>query len=96
VIPQDAPREMKTMARIARVNVCPIVVDSLAQSLFVDGFRANDAPTNDSPSGRSGRRTRWTPARPAIHRAAFAYGAAYAVVLPGDPYPVIRPVSPRR
>jgi hypothetical protein len=30
-----------------------------------------------------------------LHRATFAYGAAYAVVLPGDPVPVIRPASPR-
>jgi hypothetical protein len=31
----------------------------------------------------------------AAHRSAISYGAAYAVVLPGDPVPVIRPVSPR-
>jgi hypothetical protein len=30
-----------------------------------------------------------------IHRAAFAYGTSYAIVLPGDPVPVIRGASPR-
>ena len=30
-----------------------------------------------------------------VHRAALTFGAAYVVVLPGDPVPVIRGVSPR-
>lgn len=31
-----------------------------------------------------------------LHRSIMKYGAAYMVVLPGDPQPVMRPVSPRR
>jgi hypothetical protein len=31
-----------------------------------------------------------------LHRSVIEYGLAYTVVLPGEPYPVIRPVSPRR
>lgn len=31
-----------------------------------------------------------------LHRAVCQYGVAYTVVLPGDPQPVMRPVSPRR
>lgn len=31
-----------------------------------------------------------------LHRSVMKYGLAYAVVLPGKPQPVIRPVSPRR
>ena len=99
LIPQDAPREMRTLARIARVNVCKIVVDSLAQSLFVDAFR--DDPTNPTSSTESKIWKTWQANKmdarqSGLHRAAAAYGASYAVVLPGDPYPVIRPVSPRK
>jgi hypothetical protein len=99
LIPQDAPREMRVLARIARVNVCKIVVDSLAQSLFVDGFR--DSPTTPTNAAESVLWKTWQANKmdtrqSGLHRAAAAYGASYAVVLPGDPYPVIRPVSPRK
>lgn len=99
LIPQDAPREMKTLARIARVNVCKIVVDSLAQSLFVDAFRED--PTGSTNSTQSKVWKTWQANKmdarqSGLHRAAAAYGASYAIVLPGDPYPVIRPKSPRR
>jgi hypothetical protein len=94
LIPQDAPREMKTLARISRVNVCKIVVDSLAQSLFVDGFREDPTtPTNGTSrrSGRPGRRTRWTRASRADPPRGGRVRRLLRVVLPGDPYPVIRP-----
>lgn len=94
VIPASAPREVKEMAKIARVNACAIVVDTLAQSTFVDGFRAKDE-AEDSQVWRAWQANRMDARQTGIHRAAFAYGAAYAVVLPGDPLPVIRGVSPR-
>lgn len=94
VIPSSAPREVRTMARIARVNVCPIVIDSLAQSLFVDGFRGKDS-ADDLAVWRVWQANKMDARQTGIHRAAFAYGAAYAVVLPGDPVPVIRGASPR-
>lgn len=95
VIPSDAPREVRVMARLARVNVCPIVVDTLAQSTFVDGFRAkNDA--ENSQVWSTWQANRMDARQTGIHRAAYAYGAAYATVLPGDSAPVIRGASPRQ
>jgi hypothetical protein len=97
LVPQDAPREMKTLARISRVNICKIVVDSLAQSLFVDGFRTGaEDDGSDSTLWKTWQANKLDARQTAIHRAAHAYGASYAVVLPGDPYPVIRGVSPRK
>lgn len=95
VIPATAPQQVKTMARIARVNICPIVIDSLAQSMFVDGFR--DAKTDASPSKiwDVWQANKMDARQTGVHRAAFAYGASYTVVLPGDSAPVIRAVSPR-
>lgn len=95
VLPKTAPREVKLMAAMSRVNVCAIVVESLAQSLFVEGFRGlrddgNAAVWDIWQANRLDAR------QTGIHRAAIAYGAAYAIVLPGDPVPVIRGASPRR
>jgi hypothetical protein len=94
VIPSAAPREVREMAHIARVNVCDIVVDTMAQSLFVDGFRVGRAEGN-VPGWSTWQRNRFDRRQTGVHRAALAYGAAYTVVLPGDPLPVIRGVSPR-
>ena len=95
VIPTSAPREVRTMARIARVNVCPIVINSLTQSTFVDNFRTKD-DAEDAEVWAVWQANKMDARQTGIHRAAFAYGAAYAVVLPGDTMPVIRGVSPRR
>lgn len=96
VIPSAAPAEVKEMARIARVNVCDIVVGSLAQSLFVDGFRATTRASDNLPAWdawQANRLDRW---QSGVHRPGLAYGASYASVLPGDRSPAVRGLSPRR
>lgn len=99
VIPTSAPREVRTMARIARVNVCPIVINSLTQATFVDNFRTKDS-AEDAEVWAVWQANKMDARQTGIHRAAFAYGAAYAVVTPGtlngQNMPVIRGVSPRR
>ena len=95
VIPSAAPREVREMARIARVNVCSIIIDSLAQSTFVDNFRSKDA-TGDNAVWGIWQRNKLDARQSGIHRAAFAYGASYAVVTPGEPIPVITGRSPRQ
>lgn len=94
VIPSTAPAEVRTMGRIARVNVCAIVIDSLSQSMFVDGFRAKQE-SDDVDIWGAWQSNKLDARQTGIHRAAFAYGAAYAIVLPGDSGPVIRGKSPR-
>lgn len=95
VVPTAAPREVREMAKRSRVNVCDIVVDTMAQSLFVDGFRGDADHENVEPwaawqANKMDRR------QSGVHRAAVAYGASYVLVLPGDTNPRIRGVSPRR
>lgn len=94
IIPSNAPREVKAMARIARVNACAIVIDSLAQSTFVDGFRAAKQSQN-AAVWKAWQANRMDARQTGLHRATYGYGAGYTVVLPGEPYPVIRCVSPR-
>lgn len=101
VIPVNSPREMKVMAAKSRVNVLPIVVNSLVQSTFVDGFRPADQDAKadqDGPGAKLWRvwqKNRWDARQSGVHRATAAYGNGYAVVLPGDPVPVMRAISPR-
>lgn len=42
VIPEAAPREVREMARISRINIIAIVVNALVESLYVDNMRAID------------------------------------------------------
>lgn len=100
VIPRAAPREVLEMARMARVNVIEIVVESLAQSLHVDGFRTEhdgpDGPEDvDAAHWHVWQANRLDKRQSGLHRAACAYGTAYNVVWMGTPAPVVRPVSPR-
>lgn len=94
VIPTSAPDEVRVMAHIARVNVCDIVVDSLAQSLFVDGFRIGNSSEDVAP-WEAWQKSRFDREQSGVHRAASAYGTSYTVVTRGTPTPVIRGVSPR-
>lgn len=96
VVKSGAPDEVMVMSRSSRVNVLPIVVNSLVQSMFVEGFRPG--PDSDETSNELWhvwQENRMNRKQTGIHRAAVAYGASYAVVLPGDPVPVIRGASPR-
>lgn len=101
VIPVSAPREVRELARISRVNICDIVVSSFTQALFVDGFRTEivrDGETFDENADvwKAWQANRMDRGQSAVHRAALAYGTAYVVVTPGKPLPVITPRSPRK
>lgn len=94
LVPEGVPLQVRRLAEMSRVNVCRIVIDSLAQSMFVDGFRA-EQESEDTAIWSAWQANKLDARQTGIHRATFAYGAGYAVVLPGDSAPVIRGVSPR-
>jgi hypothetical protein len=99
-VPQSATKEYRKLVEQARFNVLPLLESSVAQNLFVDGYRP----------ARSGENARvwdevWQPNRldarqSGLFRPALRYGVSYASVLPGRladrPTPVITPWSPRR
>lgn len=95
VIPSTAPVEVRLMAQMARVNVVSIVVESLAQSLAIEGFRAAKQDDNHAV-WQVWQGNRLDARQSMIHRPAIAYGVSYAVVTPGQPVPLIRGLSPRR
>lgn len=94
VIPNGVPNEVVQMAEMSRVNVCKLVVDVPAQSMYVDGFR--DESTDDDPTWDVWQANKMDGHQSAIFRAAFAYGTSYLKVVPGDSGPVMRGLSPRR
>lgn len=97
---RGATREHRELSRRAQTPLGNLIVTAAAQELYVEGYRRSDDPDDKGPwnawqaNGMDSRQI-------ALHRAALAYGEAFALVLPGqttlgENIPVIRPVSPRR
>ena len=93
-IPNGAPQDVVRLAKLSRVNLLKFVVNSRVQAMFVDGIQTPDSPDNLAV-WEAWQRNRMDARQVGLHRAALAYGAAYATVMPGDPVPVIRGASPR-
>lgn len=98
--PPQATSEYQELIRRAMTPWLGLVVTSVAQSLYVDGYRGA-ADAEDLAPWRHWQDNRMDGRQMAVHRAALAYGYAYVTVLPGTrlqagPSPVIRGVSPRR
>lgn len=94
VVPSAVPDEVRRMAEMSRVNLTPLVVDIIAQSAYVDGFRQPDG-SDDDPVWDIWQANKMDARQIGVHRSTAAYGASYVVVLPGTPVPVIRGASPR-
>jgi hypothetical protein len=111
-IPRGVNAEYRWIAKKARRNFLPLVIDVISENLHVDGYRpsgttANEmaAPNKKQPEWDAFRANRMVSRQHGVHRAVIKYGSAYTVVLPGQmssdeeqlaDVPVIRPVSPRR
>jgi len=94
-LPPSAPREVRGIAQMSRVNVLGLVIDSLAQSMYVDGYRA-PRQKDEAPAWDIWQRNKLDARQLGVHRAALSYGVSYATVLPGDPVAVVRGLSPRQ
>lgn len=52
VVPSDAPREVRELARTSRINLIAIIINSLVESLFLDGMRTTQSGVGDElPAG---------------------------------------------
>lgn len=98
-MPRDGlPAEVARFIDMSRVNMVELVVDVLAQSLYVDGYRQNQADvtaTDESPGWFTWQANKMDSRQTSIHRGVFTYGVSYMLVLPGDPVPVMQAHSPR-
>ena len=94
-MPRGAKAEYKHLALRSITNWLPLISDTFAKGLFVDGYRPAKEIDNANPwtywqaNGLDARQT-------IAHRGALEYGQSYVLVLPGDTGPLIRPLSPTR
>lgn len=97
--PTNASVEYKQIADRAQTPFLHLVVTTVAQALYVEGYRTAKTADN-SPAWSDWQRNGMDARQLAIHRNALAYGQSYAVVLPGTDrlgadQPLIRGVSAR-
>lgn len=92
--PAGATNEVKALAKISRVNLMDIVVSSVAQSMYVDGYRSKTSEA-DADAWRVWQANGMDARQIGVHRATLTYGTSYLTVLPGSPVPVMRGYSPR-
>jgi hypothetical protein len=98
-LPRNASAEHQWLAELAKTPWLNLVVTTVAQAMYVDGYRSPENRDNAGP-WETWQRNDFDTRQTAIHRAALAYGLAYATVLPGEdasgPRSVLRGVSPRK
>lgn len=98
-VPRAATAEYRRLVDQSRFNVLPLVVDSLAQALFMDGFRPRRSEDNAAIWDDVWQPNRMDARQATIYRSAITYGYSYALVLPGEmsgkDTAVITPYSPR-
>lgn len=98
-MPRGAKAEYKHLAERSITNWTPLLSDTYAKGLFVDGYRPAKAADNAVPW--SYWQENGLDARQSIaHRGALEYGASYTLILPGTVQsrriPLMRPLSPLR
>jgi hypothetical protein len=92
-------REYRELKGRAQTPWLGLVVTTIAQTLYVEGYRRS-GESDSAPPWRYWQENQLDARQIAIHRSALAYGLSYSLVLPGRsftgaPVPVIRGLSPR-
>jgi len=98
--PAQATAEYRELAARSQAPWGDLIVSSVAQTLYVEGYRRPEVP-EDSTGWNIWQANGMDSRQLAIHRAVLTYGVAYGLVLPGrlqlsgEPMPMMRGVSPR-
>lgn len=97
--PKDATAEYKELIARSQAPWGDLIVGSVSQTLYVEGYRRPDAP-QDSTAWEIWQANGMDARQIALHRAALTYGLSYGTCLPGKtlsgaPMPEMRGVSPR-
>lgn len=99
--PKTATTEYKRLADRSSTPWLGLVVTSVAQALYVEGYRSPSEQA-DSSGWRRWQVSGLDARQIAVHRSALGYGSAYVTVLPaqspltGETVAMIRGVSPRQ
>ena len=98
--PKHATPEYTQIADRAEVPWGDLIVTSVVQMLYVDGYRRPTAP-DDTAGWRWWQANKMDARQVGVHRSALTYGLGYTITLPGvdpltrAPMPAIRGVSAR-
>ena len=97
----EASQELKRLLELSRTPWLGLVVTTLGQAMFVDGFRSPASGQTLEKSWKTWVGNGMPSRQVAIHRAALGYGYAYMLVeegiaQDGTPRSVMRGLSPKR
>lgn len=101
-IPRGATKEHKQLLKLSKTPWLGLVVTTVAQAMYVDGYRSlSDSKPDAAAPWKTWNANDFDTRQVAIHRAALAYGYSYVVVTPGvapdgSKRSVMRGVSPKR
>lgn len=99
-VPKRAGVEYQKIVDQSRFNVMPLLVSSLANNFFIDGYRPARQDKNAAVWDAVWQANRMDGRQAGLWRAALKYGISYATVMPGTVgdknTPVITPWSPRQ
>jgi hypothetical protein len=103
-LPRRATPELRALAEMSKVPWLSLVVTSVSQCMYVDGYRSPlDVHRLDdevSPPWKTWNANAFDQRQIAVHRAALAYGYSFVRIQPGEDHEgkrsVIRGVSPRK
>ncbi len=107
-LPKGATRELRKLVEMSKVPWLSLVVSSISQCLYVDGYRSSVDDLEIEPEDAGEPTGPWKtwhangmPQRQiSVHRAALNYGYAFVRVTPGEDFEgkrsVMRGVSPRK
>ncbi|HET8581761.1 MAG TPA: phage portal protein [Jatrophihabitans sp.] len=96
--PRNATPELKKLIELSRTPWLGLVVNVISQTMVADGYRSPDEKANAS-AWRTWQSNKFDARQIPIHKAALAYGYAFATALPGTaedgtPAAAMRGVSP--
>ncbi|WBQ03779.1 phage portal protein [Kribbella sp. CA-293567] len=95
-MPRGAKAEYREMAKRSITNWLPLISDTFAKVLFVEGYRAAKQKDNDS-AWKHWQANKLDARQSIAHRGALEYGVSYVLVLPSDSAsPLIKPLHPTR
>jgi hypothetical protein len=99
-VPKKANQEYRKVVEQSRFNILDLLIRSLANNFFIDGYRAKRQAKNAAVWDKVWQPNRLDARQAGWWRASLEYGVSYATVLPGmlngQTSAVVTPWSPRR
>src|SRR5699024_10382080 len=82
-VPRGATVEHKRLLELSKAPWLNLVVTTIAQAMFVNGYRSPESSDMSTP-WRTWKANDFDARQVAVHRASLAYGYAFTTVLPGS------------